>query len=290
MALKYLVLIDGGARRRWTWQAVIVTHHLNLNPFNNHRRSVHKARSTPCFLLLSLPWRSSNEMVPPPCISLPWTHAHANAHTALPLRDYFPWEPKGHCDDHELLEWNPSVPSPFIQSPPPPRKTRITRASPCCVPSRTKGRWWRRRERIRIAWRLWGETAIIWWFHFLQQSKMIRCWRRCRQVRSFLPTFTRRPWGSRLSSLKVFHPVAPPPRPQTSQVQFCGSLPLYTDTHAHANTCMHSSSALIEICTRTRGFKHGCTNVMVKVGNDNKLWSWCLTRHIFQSLSVCAFP
>lgn len=88
-----------------------MTHRLNLNPFNNHRRSVHKARSTPCFLLLSLPWRSSHDMVPPPCISLPWTHAHTNAHTALPLSDYFPWEPKGHCDDHEL-EWNPSVPSP----------------------------------------------------------------------------------------------------------------------------------------------------------------------------------
>lgn len=115
MALKHL--IDGGARRRRTWQAAIVTHRLNLNPFNNHRRSVHKARSTPCFLLLSLPWRSSHDMVPPPCISLPWTHAHTNAHTALPLSDYFPWEPKGHCDDHEL-EWNPSVPSPFIQSPP----------------------------------------------------------------------------------------------------------------------------------------------------------------------------
>lgn len=106
-----------------------MTHHLNLNPFNNHRHSVHKAHSTPCFLLLSLPWRSSNAMVPPPpCISLPWTHAHTNAHTnahtALPLSDYFPWEPKGHCDDHEL-EWNPSVPSPFIQSPPLPRKTHI---------------------------------------------------------------------------------------------------------------------------------------------------------------------
>lgn len=54
-----------------------MTHHLNLNPFNNHRRSVHKALSTPCFLLLPLPWRSSDEMVPPSCISLPCTKAGA---------------------------------------------------------------------------------------------------------------------------------------------------------------------------------------------------------------------
>lgn len=248
MALKYLVLIDGGARRRWTWQAVIVTHHLNLNPFNNHRRSVHKAHSTPCFLLLSLPWRSSNEMVPPPCISLPRTHAHTNAHTALPLRDYFPWEPKGHCDDHEL-EWNPSVPSPFIQSPPPPRKTRITRASPRCVPSRTKGRWWRRRERIRIAWRLWGETAIIWWFHFLQQSKLIRCWRRCRQVRSFLPTFTRRPWGSRLNSLKVFHPVAPPHPDQPCPI-------LWLITLLYRHTCARKHRHALVKCAKTNLYMH----------------------------------
>lgn len=102
-----------------------MTHHLNLNPFNNRRRSVHKARSTPCFLLLSLPWRSSNEMVPPPPAFRCRGHTHAQAHTLRCLSVIiFPREPKGHCDDHEL-EWNPSVPSPFIQSPPPPRKTHI---------------------------------------------------------------------------------------------------------------------------------------------------------------------
>lgn len=122
-----------------------------------------------------------------------------------------------------------------------------TRASPCCVPSRTKGRWWRRRERIRIAWRLWGETAIIWWFHFLQQSKLIRCWRRCRQVRSFLPTFTRRPWGSRLNSLKVFHPVAPPDQP-------CPILWLITLLYRH--TCARKHRHALVKCAKTNLYMH----------------------------------
>lgn len=80
---------EGGGRDRrcWTWQAVIVTHHLHLNPFNNHRRSAHKALSTPCFLLPPLPWRSNYDTVPTPlhftsvhkdvrphthCVAAPW--------------------------------------------------------------------------------------------------------------------------------------------------------------------------------------------------------------------------
>lgn len=60
---------DAGLGRLWLWRITSISTPLT---------TAHKALSAPCFLLLSLPWRSSGEMVPPLCISLPCAKPRAH--------------------------------------------------------------------------------------------------------------------------------------------------------------------------------------------------------------------
>lgn len=147
-------------------------HHLNPSPFNNHRRSVHKALSTPCFLLPSLPWRSSGEKVPPPlppCISPPRANTRGRTLRCRAVI-IFPGEPKGHCDGREL-EWNPSVPSPFIQSRPSHQEDPHLAVALLCHRLHKKGADDSDEESVfQIVRKPCGQTAIILRFHFVQQN------------------------------------------------------------------------------------------------------------------------